>query len=242
MNRSFTCFLNITVNDINESPIFLSTPFSVSIAENLQTGVNVMRVKASDEDSGDSLTYSLSGTNSSHFAISSSTGLVTTAQLLDKETVGSYSLNVTVTDGTSSVTESLSITVSDVNDEPAFNDVPYATTVVENDAAAAVYTVSATDDDGDSLTFTVTGSVDFLLNPTTGVVTLADALDYESTSVYYLTIRASESNGGVATTNLNITVIDQTSDSPQFLSTPYTVNIGENLPVGTTVIKVVASD
>lgn len=242
MNRSFTCFLNITVNDINESPIFLSTPFSVSIAENLQTGVNVMRVKASDEDSGDSLTYSLSGTNSSHFAISSSTGLVTTAQLLDKETVGSYSLNVTVTDGTSSVTESLSITVSDVNDEPAFNDVPYATTVVENDAAAAVYTVSATDDDGDSLTFTVTGSVDFLLNPTTGVVTLADALDYENTSVYYLTIRASESNGGVATTNLNITVIDQTSDSPQFLSTPYTVNIGENLPVGTTVIKVVASD
>ena len=235
--------LNVTVNNINESPNFLSTPLSVSIAENLQTGVNVIRIKASDEDSGDSLTYSLSGTNSSHFAISSSTGLVTTAQLLDKETVGSYSLNVTVTDGTLSVTESLSITVSDVNDEPAFNDAPYATTVVENDAAATVYTVSATDDDGDSLILTITGtgSVDFSLNPTTGVVTLADALDYESTSVYYLTIRASDSNGGVATTSLNVTVVDQ-NDSPQFLSTPYTVNIGENLPVGTTVIKVVASD
>ena len=235
--------LNVTVNDINESPNFLWTPLSVSIAENLQTGVNVIRIKASDEDSGDSLTYSLSGSNSSHFAISSSTGLVTTAQLLDKETVGSYSLNVTVTDGTLSVTESLSITVSDVNDAPAFNEAPYATTVVENDAAATVYTVSATDDDGDSLTFTITGtgSVDFSLNPTTGVVTLADALDYESTFVYYLTIRASDSNGGVATTSLNVTVLDQ-NDSPQFLSTPYTVNIGENLPVGTTVIKAVASD
>ena len=235
--------LNVTVNNINESPNFLSTPLSVSIAENLQTGVNVIRIKASDEDSGDSLTYSLSGTNSSHFAISSSTGLLTTAQLLDKETVGSYSLNVTVTDGTLSVTESLSITVSDVNDAPAFNEAPYATTVVENDAAATVYKVSATDDDGDSLTFTITGtgSVDFSLNPTTGVVTLADALDYESTSVYYLTIRASDSNGGVATTSLNVTVLDQ-NDSPQFLSTPYTVNIGENLPVGTTVIKAVASD
>ena len=235
--------LNVTVNNINESPNFLSTPLSVSIAENLQTGVNVIRIKASDEDSGDSLTYSLSGTNSSHFAISSSTGLVTTAQLLDKETVGSYSLNVTVTDGTLSVTESLSITVSDINDEPAFNDAPYATTVVENDAAATVYTVSATDDDGDSLILTITGtgSVDFSLNPTTGVVTLTDALDYESTSVYYLTIRASDSNGGVATTSLNVTVLDQ-NDSPQFLSTPYIVNIGENLPVGTTVIKAVASD
>ena len=240
---SATTNLNVTVNDLNESPSFLSTPYSVSIAENLQTGTNVIQVKAFDEDSGDSLIYSLSGTNSGHFAISLSTGLVTTAQLLNQETVGSYTLNVTVTDGTASVSEALSITVIDVNDAPTFTDAPYVTTVVENDAAAAVYTVSATDDDSDAVTFTLTGSgsVDFSLNPTTGVVTLAGALDYETVSVYYLTIRACDSNGGVATTNLNVTVVDQ-NDSPQFLSTPYSVNIVENLPVGTTVIKAVATD
>ena len=240
---SATTNLNVTVNDLNDSPQLLTTPYSLSIAENLQTGTNVIQVKASDEDSGDALSYSLGGTNNGHFAISSSTGLVTTAQPLDQETVGSYTLNVTVTDGTASVIEALSITVIDTNDAPTFSDVPYAATVVENDMAAAVYTVSATDEDGDSLTFALTGSgsVDFSLNPTTGVVTLPGALDYETTSIYYLTIRACDSNGGVATTSLNITVVDQ-NDSPQFLSTPYSVNIGENLPVGTTVIKVIAND
>ena len=234
---SATTNLNVTVNDLNDSPQLLTTPYSLSIAENLQTGTNVIQVKASDEDSGDTLSYSLGGTNNGHFAISSSTGLVTTAQPLDQETVGSYTLNVTVTDDTASVIEALSITVIDTNDAPTFSDVPYEATVVENDVAAAVYTVSATDEDGDSLTFTLTGSgsVDFSLNPTTGVVTLPGALDYETTSIYYLTIRACDSNGGVATTSLNITVVDQ-NDSPQFLSTPYSVNIGENLPVGTTVI------
>lgn len=236
--------LNVTVNDLNETPTFLTTPYSVSIAENLQTGTNVIQVTASDEDSGDSLTYSLTGTNSSHFAISSATGLVTTTQPLDYETVGSYTLTVTVTDGTASATEALSITVIDGNDAPTFTGAPYTASVVENDAAAAVYTVSATDEDsGDSVTFilTGTGSTDFSLNPTTGVVTLTRALDFETTPAYYLSVRASDSNGSVATTSLNVTVVDQ-NDSPQFLSTPYSVNIAENLPVGTTVIKVVASD
>lgn len=240
---SATTNLNVTVNDLNDSPTFVTTSHSASIAENLQTGTNVIQVKASDEDSGDSLTYSLSGTNSGHFTISSSTGLVTTAQPLDQETVGSYTLNVTVTDGTASVTEALSITVIDTNDAPLFTDAPYAASVDENSTSIAVYKVSATDEDGDAMTFTLTGtgSVDFSLNPTTGVVTLAGSLDYETTSVYYLTVRACDSHGGVATTSLNVTVVDQ-NDSPQFLSTPYSVNIGENLAVGTTVLKVLASD
>ena len=236
--------LNVTVNDLNEAPSFLTTPYIVSIGENLQAGTNVIQVTTSDEDSGDSLTYSLTGSNSSHFTISSSTGLVTTTQPLDYETLGSYTLTVTVTDGTASVTEALSITVIDGNDTPTFTDAPYTATVAENDAVAAVYTVSATDEDsGDSVTFTLTGtgSADFSLNPTTGVVTLTSALNFERTPAYYLTVRASDSNGGVATTSLNVTVVDQ-NDSPEFLSTPYSVNIGENLPVGTTVIKVVAND
>ena len=236
--------INVTVNDLNETPSFLATPFSVSIGENLQTGTNVIRVTASDEDSGDSLTYSLTGTNSSHFSVSSATGLVTTTQPLDYETVGSYTLTIAVTDGTASATEALSITVIDTNDAPTFTGASYTASVVENDAAAAVYNVSATDgDSSDSVTFTLTGtgSTDFSLNPTTGVVTLTRALDYETTPSYYLTVRACDSNGGVATTSLNVTVVDQ-NDSPQFLSAPYIVNIGENLPVGTTIIKVVAND
>ena len=236
--------LNVSVNDLNEPPNFLTTPYSVSIAENLQTGSHVIQVMATDEDSGDSLTYSIAGSNSGHFTISSLTGLVTTTQPLDQETVGTYTLNVSVTDGSSSATEALSITVIDTNDAPTFTSAPYNVSVGENDAAAVVVTVSATDEDsGDSVTFTLsgTGSTDFSVNPSTGVITLTRALDFETTPVYYLTIRAFDSNVGVATTFLNVTVLDQ-NDSPQFVSTPYSVNIGENLPVGTTVIRVFATD
>ena len=236
--------LNVSVNDLNEPPNFLTTPYSVSIAENLQTGSHVIQVIATDEDSGDSLTYSIAGSNSGHFTISSLTGLVTTTQPLDQETVGTYTLNVSVTDGSSSATEALSITVIDTNDAPTFTSAPYNVSVGENDAAAVVVTVSATDEDsGDSVTFTLsgTGSTDFSVNPSTGVITLTRALDFETTPVYYLTIRAFDSNVGVATTFLNVTVLDQ-NDSPQFVSTSYSVNIGENLPVGTTVIRVFATD
>ena len=241
---SATTNLNVSVNDLNESPSFLTTPYSVSIAENLQTGTHVIQAVAADKDSGDSLTYSLTGTNSSHFAISSSTGLVTTMQPLDQETVGVYTLSISVTDGDLSATEALSITVIDTNDAPTFTGAPYSVSVVENDAAAAVYTVSATDEDsGDSVTFTLsgTGSTDFSISPSTGVVTLTRALDFETTPAYYLTIRAVDLNGALATTSFNVTVVDQ-NDSPQFVSTPYSVNIGENLPVGTTVINVFATD
>ena len=241
---SATTNLNVSVNDLNESPSFLTTPYSVSIAENLQTGTHVIQAVAADKDSGDSLTYSLTGTNSSHFAISSSTGLVTTMQPLDQETVGVYTLSISVTDGDLSATEALSITVIDTNDAPTFTNAPYSVSVVENDAAAAVYTVSATDEDsGDSVTFTLsgTGSTDFSITPSTGVVTLTRALDFEITPAYYLTIRAGDLNGGLATTSLNVTVVDQ-NDSPQFVNTPYSVKIGENLPVGTTVIQVFATD
>lgn len=234
----------MTVNDLNESPRFVATPYSVSIDENLQTGFHVVQVTATDEDSGDSLTYFLSGEDSSHFEINSLTGLVTTTQPLDRETLHSYALFINVTDGTTSVTEPLSITVLDKNDAPSFTAGSYAVSVVENDATAVVYTANATDQDsGDSLTFTLTGSgsVDFSLNPITGVVTLTHALDFEATPVYYLTVTASDSNGGVATTSLNVTVVNQ-DDLPQFEGTPYSVNIDENLPAGTTVVTVQASD
>ena len=242
--ESSTTNLQVTVNDLNESPRFVATPYSVSIDENLQTGFHVVQVTATDEDSGDSLTYFLSGEDSSHFEINSLTGLVTTTQPLDRETLHSYALFINVTDGTTSVTEPLSITVLDKNDAPSFTAGSYAVSVVENDATAVVYTANATDQDsGDSLTFTLTGSgsVDFSLNPITGVVTLTHALDFEATPVYYLTVTASDSNGGAATTSLNVTVVNQ-DDLPQFVGTPYSVNVDENLPAGTTVVTVQASD
>ena len=69
------------------------------------------------------------------------------SQSLDYETTSSYSLTVNVTDGTSIVSQPLTISVRDTNDPPVFTNSPYAASVNENEAAGQVYTASATDQD-----------------------------------------------------------------------------------------------
>lgn len=68
-------------------------------------------------------------------------------QSLDYETTSSYSLTVNVSDGTTTVSQPLTISIRDVNDAPLFTDAPYSVSVNENEAAGAVYTVSASDPD-----------------------------------------------------------------------------------------------
>lgn len=68
-------------------------------------------------------------------------------QSLDYETTSSYSMIVNVTDDTTTVSQPLTISIRDVNDVPSFTDAPYNVSVNENEAAGAVYTVSASDPD-----------------------------------------------------------------------------------------------
>ena len=239
-----TSSLTVTVSDENDSPSFIGTPYSVSLDEDVFIGTIVLQVSAIDEDSSDNLTYTLSGTNSSDFSIVSSTGIITTAITLDYESVSSYSLTVAVSDGTESVSQAITISITDKNDPPSFVAAPYSITVVENTTRGSLLTVSASDQDtADTLNFLLLGSGSefFSIHSTSGVVALTTALDYEVMSLYTLTVRVSDSNGGVVTTSLTVSVSD-VNDSPQFLGTPYSATISENLPSGIDVIKISAID
>lgn len=239
-----TSSLTVTVSDENDSLRFIGTPYSVSLDEDVSIGTIVLQVSAIDEDSSDSLTYTLSGTNSSDFSIASSSGVITTAVNLDYESINSYSLTVAVSDGTDSISQAVTISITDKNDAPTFVAAPYSITVAENTTTSSLLTVSAADQDtADTLNFLLLGSGSelFSIHLTSGVVALTTALDYEVTSFYSLTVRVSDSNGGVATTSLTLTVSD-VNDSPQFLGAPYSATISENLPSGSDVIKITAID
>ena len=126
----------------NDAPQFLGAPYTAAIDEGLSSGFTLLTASAIDDDSGDTLQYSLLGTNNADFAISSSTGLISTAKSLDYETVTSYALTVSVQDGKTTVTTSLTITVNNKNDAPVFKNAPYLKAVDENDAGARVDIVS----------------------------------------------------------------------------------------------------
>lgn len=56
-----TAGVTITIGDVNEAPSFTLSSYSGDIAENSANGTDIISIPATDPDSGDTLTYSLSG-------------------------------------------------------------------------------------------------------------------------------------------------------------------------------------
>ncbi len=88
------------------------------VDENMPMGTNVGDpVTATDEDAGQTLTYSLNG-GGGNFEIDSATGQIKTTASLDYETTPSYPVTVTASDGqdmNSTATIDVTITVGDMN-------------------------------------------------------------------------------------------------------------------------------
>ena len=238
-----TTTLTVNVNDLNDVPVFQGLPYNTIACENLPDSTSVLQITATDQDSNDTLTYALSGTNSSHFQISSSTGLILTAQELDYEVLSFYSLTVSVSDGSTTVSQPLTITITDANDSPSFLDAPYSVQVNENDISVLDFSVNASDPDNDTLHFTLSGSRSshFTIHSLTGLVTLTQSLNFEDAAIYVLTVTVSDGAGGVNVTTLTVEVIDQ-NDSPSFSNTPFSAAIDENIDIGTQVVLASALD
>ena len=112
---------------------------SRSVLENTPPGVNIGDpISATDMDEedlefGNTLTYSLEGTDAASFDIDASTGQLITKAALDMESKSSYSVMVRVDDGESRLTpirRDVDIEVTNVNEPPA---APYPPTVVSGE-------------------------------------------------------------------------------------------------------------
>ena len=118
--------VTINVTDKNDAPTFPDTTATRSVAENSASGTNVgAAVTASDQD-GDTLTYSLTGTDASSFSVGSTTGQITVASgtSLDYETKSSYSVTVNVSDkkdadGTADtvIDDTIAVTINVTNEQ-----------------------------------------------------------------------------------------------------------------------------
>ena len=198
----------------NSAPTINGLPNSISVAENQTT---VTTVSASDSD-GDALTYSLSGTDASSLSISSS-GVITFNSAPDYETKNSYFITVNVSDGNFTTSKALTITITDVdegggNSGPVISGLPFSISVAENQTA--VTTVSASDADGDALTYSISGTDAGALSiSSSGVLTFNSAPDYETKDSYSITVKVSDVNGNShsRTLTINITDVDESSGS-----------------------------
>ena len=101
------------------------SPTTRSVAENTPRGRNIGSRVSATGGTG-SLTYSLGGTDAASFGIDTDTGQLKTDAALDYETKKSYTVTVTVRDSTTSLTDSIdvTITVTDVDETQPTNNQP----------------------------------------------------------------------------------------------------------------------
>ena len=111
-----------------------------SVAENTASSRNIgTAVAATDADSGDTLRYTLGGTDMASFAIVSTSGQLQTRAALDFETKSSYAVTVSVSDGNGgSDSIGVTITVTDVAEKPATPGAPTVSATANSDTSLDV--------------------------------------------------------------------------------------------------------
>jgi len=194
--------VTIAITNVNDISPIISSKSTFSADENQKT---IGSVTASDED-GDGITYAVSG---SELTINPSSGALTFASAPDYETKTTYTATITVSDGVFSVKQDITININNLNDNsPVFT--PVSTfSAVENQKA--IGNVSATDADGDSITFIISGSE--LEITSAGVLTFVSAPDYETKNKYTATVTASDGMNPT-TQNITVNITNDESDDP----------------------------
>ena len=246
--------VSITVTGVSEfAPVITSngggTIAPINAAEN-QTAVTTVTATDADTGAGGTLTYSITGPDASKFAINATTGVLTFLVAPNFEVPGDvggnnvYDVTVTVSDGTMTDTQDLSVTVTDANDAPVITSVGTAN-AAENQTTVA--TVTATDEDaGATQAYSITGGADmalFTINPTTGVLTFLAPPNFESpadagaNNVYDVIVQVSD---GTATATKAIAVtVTNVNEAPTITSDSggptASVNAAENQTAVTTV-------
>ena len=220
---SITVTINIADVDENRAPVFTEdTSATRSVAENTTAGTNIGDAVAATDPDDDTLTYSLDATT---FDIDTATGQLKTKTPLDYETKPSYTVKVTVSDGslTTSIDVNINITDVDENHSPVFTEGTRTTRTIPENTRADVNigsAVAATDPDDDNLTYSLGGidAASFSINPATGLLKTKVALDFETKHTYSVKVSVSDGNL-TASIDVVINITDRDED-PKDVDTP----------------------
>lgn len=198
----------ISVKDVSEAPgnIVLD---NLTVNEN-DYEVLVGTLSTIDDDAGDTHTYTV---DDGRFVIVGNQLLIGDSGF-DYEIESSVTINISSTDSTgNSVTKAFTIEVKDVNEAPIapIDNDPTANFVAANAAIGTTVGITglAIDfDAGDSITYELSNDAGglFAIDPVTGVVTVAGALDQDGATEHAITVRAIDSAGESSETEFTIQV------------------------------------
>ncbi|XP_039872379.1 protocadherin alpha-2-like isoform X7 [Simochromis diagramma] len=260
--RTGSLQIHVNVIDVNDNiPAFSKLLYKVRVKENVTPGTLVIKLNATDLDEGmnSKILYSFIKRGnidpSNIFDLNSETGEITVKGGLDYEETPAYEVRVQATDQgpvPRSAQAKLLIEIIDMNDNPPQISVTSLMTPVKEDAelGTIVALITVSDKDGGENGVTsckVVGSVPFKLksNYKNDYSLVVDGpLDRETTSVYNVTITATDEGAPPLSSNKVITVhvSDVNDNAPKFMETAINVYVKENSPTGSVIYTVNAFD
>jgi T5SS/PEP-CTERM-associated repeat protein len=205
----------IAIDDVNEPP---SAPADANaaanhVAENAANGTLVGITAVASDPEGHAITYSLTDDAGGRFAIDANTGVVTVADgsKLDFETSQSHQITVQASDGVNTSQQTFTIAIDNVNEPPS---APADANAAANSVASYVkngtvvgITAKSVDPEGTPVTYSLSDNAGgrFAIDPTTGVVTVANGalLNATANSQHTITVIASD---GVNTSSTNFVI------------------------------------
>ncbi|KAK1905784.1 Protocadherin-15, partial [Dissostichus eleginoides] len=246
-----TVYIEVLPPNNQSPPRFPLLTYNLEISEAMRIGAILLNLQATDREN-DPITYRIvSGDSQKVFNLSETIGLLLLKDPLDRETTDQYRLIVTASDGNpgGTSTATVNIVVTDVNDnDPEFD--PTITTnftVQEEEANLFVGQVKATDPDAGlngQVRYRIVNHPDLFTISANGSIYTRVPLDRERRSQFDLVVEASD--GAVdprrTTLTLSIQVMDIDDNSPVFSQQTYVVNVPENSPLGTVILKLSAVD
>ncbi|XP_021795461.2 protocadherin beta-8 [Papio anubis] len=242
--RSGTAQVYIEVLDVNDNAPEFEQPFyRVQISEDSPIGFLVVKVSATDVDTGvnGEISYSLfqaSDEISKTFKVDSLTGEIELKKQLDFEKLQSYEVNIEARDaGGFSGKCTILIQVMDVNDHaPEVTMSAFTSPIPENapETVVALFSVSDLDSgENGKINCFIQEDLPFLLKSSVGnfyTLLTEKPLDRESRAEYNVTITVTDLGTPRLTTHLNMTVLvsDVNDNVPAFSEISYTLFVREN--------------
>ncbi len=250
--------VTITVTNVNEAPTITNSnsdpTYAISQGEN---STSIVDLDGSDVDASTTLSWSISGTDSTKFAINSTSGLLTfvTApnfeSATDADTNNSYIVIATLSDGTLTDTQTITVSITNVNEAPTIGSFGGAATASysKSEGSASLFNMNATDvDAGTTLTYSLSGtdSTRFSINAL-GNLSFTAAPDFESAqdadqnNDYIVIVQVSD---GTLTDTQTLTIsVTNTNEAPTITinasGTTHAISISEN---STSVITYTGTD
>ncbi|MBN3316213.1 PCD23 protein, partial [Atractosteus spatula] len=252
----------IKVTDINDNPpVFDVSHYTVNISEDAFWGSGLLQVHAKDLDEGINAVvhYSVLNLHPTYLVnIDSSSGLITTASLLDHEKDATINFLVMAIDGgTPSLSSTVAVTVQieDINDNvPMFESQLYNVSVPEHSPVGSCFLQVTARDPDDGKFGTVRYSLydgfnnyekpqAFQIYPDSGQICVSQDIDRDEGPAYYDLLVKAEDGGNLSSqTYVHIEVEDVNDHRPIFNPVKYVTSISSHTQPGTEILNVIAAD